>query len=137
MKPILILASAIFSVILLAGCGGGGGGSNLTLAPFAGTYAGTWQAPSQGTSGIVNLVVAQDGSTTGTMTGSQEPGTGTITGALPSNGQFAGQIAYDLNHQFTFQGPMGFDSNSHLSGTVQQEFFGTIIPITMTMTKTG
>jgi len=136
MKRLSILLCCC-SALVIAGCGGGGGGGGNVTPSFVGSYAGTWNAPSQGTSGNLNVTVAANNTANGTMTGTQYPGTGIVSGSLPPSGQFSGTIEYDANHTYSFQGPASFSTTEagHLVGTVNQDFVGVTIPINFDLVK--
>jgi hypothetical protein len=85
----------------------------------------------------MTVTVAADNTATGVMTGTQYPGQGNINGSLPPTGQFSGTIAYDAQHTYAFQGPVGLSqaTPAHLTGTVNQDFLGNVIAITVDLVK--
>lgn len=71
------------------------------------------------------------------MTGNQFAGTGVMAGTLPVDGQISGTITYDPDHIFPFTGNVGFGADGHLQGTLNQDFAGTNVPISIDLTQTS
>jgi hypothetical protein len=94
-----LLAVALATLVVLAGCGGAGsglstgGGGN---PAWAGHYTGTWQALAIGHNGTCVVDVDASGSNvSGSVYDRQADKTGTLTGWLGSDGSFNGSVVFD------------------------------------------
>jgi hypothetical protein len=96
MKTCIVLFSILLAFFLV-GCGGSGGSGKGSEVVFAvGSYSGPWTS-TDSQSGTSAIVVANNGSFTGTFYNQGLNLTGTISGQIVSDGSFEGTITLGGN----------------------------------------
>ena len=121
MKAIAAITAIVAVSWALCGCGGSG---TTPYVPMKGSYSGTWSSAGLGVNGTMTIVVAADGTVTGTA-----------TEAVPyrTDGSVSAQILYDGTCNGTWQ--FGSDTpviftgtlhrvSGHLTGTLTQYVAG-------------
>jgi hypothetical protein len=137
MKNIL-LAVALATFVVLAGCGGAGGGSSSTGGggdpTWAGRYTGTWKALAIGHNGTANVTVDASGSSvSGSVYDRQADETGALTGRLQGNGSFSGTVAFESG-SYSLRGTFT-KTSAGMNGTLTQSGGGSEFETTFTLTK--
>ncbi|RYG21590.1 hypothetical protein EON82_18545 [bacterium] len=117
-------ASLLLCLVLLAGCGGGGGNGgggapDEEVSPFADSYAGTFNAPSTGDNGTVDVVILNDGTVSGTLFSTPRNAEGPINGSIAADGTFTGTMQVAGTPEATLSGTFSEGSNGHVTGTLQ------------------
>lgn len=137
MKNIL-LAVALATLVVLAGCGGAGGGSSTGGGggdpTWAGNYSGTWKALAIGHNGTCTVDVDASGSNvTGSVYDRQADETGALTGRLQSNGSFSGSVAFDSG-AYSLRGTFT-QTSTGMNGTLTQSGGGSEFETEFKLTK--
>lgn len=119
-KTLTIMAAAL----VLTGCGGGGGDEDFE-STFEGIWAGTWSAPSLSASGTASIIVAEDGTFTGTSNIDGGASGGNITGSIDNNGFVTGTVQYSGQSASGISGTLGVSNGTNLTGTLVQTISST------------
>ncbi|HLK17059.1 MAG TPA: hypothetical protein VKT78_19800 [Fimbriimonadaceae bacterium] len=116
-----------------AGCGGSGGSS--TPSPFAGTWVGTWNAPSIPDSGTTNVTIDTNGQITGSTHDNNSGTNGTFTGSITNAGALSATVSYPGTANSSVTGTGSIASNGHLLGNAIQVQGGVQVGLTEDLTK--
>lgn len=123
------------ALFLIAGCGGSGG-TGITNSPFAGSYAGTWDSPSTGTSGTVAATIATNGKVTGSTTvTSGGAGTCALTAVIQNTGVVSGSTQCPGEPKHPLSGTLTAGGGGSLTGVLISRIDGVDYPITFALTR--
>lgn len=135
-RRLICLAAPLAALFLLSGCGGGGGGGGSSLpSPFAGTWVGTWDAPSLSDDGTASITVATNGKVTGTTHDNGTDEDGTLSGSINNSGVFSGKAVYAGSPAINLNGTLGINGSGHLTGNVTQSQGSFSAPLTFDLIK--
>jgi len=117
--------------MLLLGCAG----TDTSVAipsPYAGSYTGTWNAPSIPSNGTMTLAIADNGNITGTI--GDATTSGTVTGGITNAGNVTGTIKFTGQPDSSLTGPLTL-SGRNLSGTLVETLGGVSTNLVIDLTK--
>lgn len=134
--PALVLLMAA-----LAGCGGGGGGSSHTGDgsgggsgnPLQNSYVGTYDSPTLGDNGTIDLEVSASGTVTGAITSTPHGADGTVSGTITAGGVLTGTMQVTGHSAGTLSGTLVQQPDGKLIGTVQETLDGVTGDVTFTL----
>jgi len=127
--PLLIL-----SVVILTGCGGGGSDSGEVESTFEGIWAGTWTSASIPANGTASIIVASDGTFTGTSNVQGGASGGSVTGTINNDGLVSGTVQYSGQSASAISGTLGTLDGTALTGTLVQTLGSTNHNVTYNLT---
>lgn len=130
------LAPALL-MLALFGCGGSSdtGGSG-TPHPYAGTWTGTWDAPTLSADGTIVVTVSNNGSVVGSLRNNTTSENGIIDGDVDTAGNFIGTAQYPSTSVISLAGTLTLDTTTGvLTGNLTQTIGASTEPLTITVTK--
>lgn len=125
-------ALALLATSAIIGCAGSSGSSKV---PYAGHYAGTFNAPSISDSGTLDITISSSGVLYGNVHDTPGNKDGIITGSVSDQGNFAGSIQYPTLSANNMNGTFAFQTNGQLVGNLSEQVSGSSVAVAITLTK--
>jgi hypothetical protein len=114
----------IVAALVVTGCGGGGGTADFESS-FQGIWAGTWSSTSLALTGTASIIVAEDGTFTGTSNIDGGSSGGNIIGSIDNDGFVTGTVQYSGQSASAISGTLGTTNGTNLTGTLVQTISST------------
>lgn len=124
--------SLFLCIIVAAGCGGGG---TSVPNPLAGSYIGTWDAPSVPDTGTANATLSASNVLAATTHDNGGNVDGTINGTVSATGVVSATVHYSGTPDAHLSGVVSLNGSNHLVGNLTESVNGNSFGVTFDLVK--
>ena len=114
----MVLVGSLVLAVLFAGCGGAGM-DGMHRSSFLGQWGGTWDSPSAGANGTVDLTIDANGRVAGTLHDNAANSDATLSGTIARDGGMNAEARFVGQQPCSLNGLMMLNQQGHTSGCHQ------------------